>query len=89
LIRRNTASQVERELHQVVVVVPLIPDILSRQIVMSSRPAWSTEWVPGQPGLQRNPVSNKPKKQKKKKKEEEEEEEEEEEVEQQQPTNQK
>ena len=43
---------------------------------LSSRPAWSTEWVPGQPGLQRNPVSKnktKPKKQKqtKQKKEEE------------------
>ena len=24
---------------------------------LSLRPAWSTEWVPGQPGLQRNPVS--------------------------------
>jgi hypothetical protein len=24
---------------------------------LGSRPAWSTEWVPGQPGLQRNPVS--------------------------------
>jgi hypothetical protein len=26
---------------------------------LSSRPAWSTKWVPGQPLLQRNPVSNK------------------------------
>jgi hypothetical protein len=24
---------------------------------LSSRPAWSTKWVPVQPGLQRNPVS--------------------------------
>jgi hypothetical protein len=29
---------------------------------LSLRPAWSTEWVPGQPGLQRNPVSKKQKK---------------------------
>jgi hypothetical protein len=26
---------------------------------LSSRPTWSTNWVPGQPGLQRNPVSEK------------------------------
>jgi hypothetical protein len=42
---------------------------------LSSRPAWSTEWVPGQPGLHRETLSqkktkkNKKKKQKKKKKE--------------------
>jgi hypothetical protein len=29
---------------------------------LSSRSAWSAKWVPGQPGLQRNPVSKKPKK---------------------------
>jgi hypothetical protein len=36
---------------------------------LSSRPAWSTKWIPGQPGLhRRNPVSEKkPKKQKTKK----------------------
>jgi hypothetical protein len=28
---------------------------------LSSRPAWSTKRVPGQPGLQRNPVSKKKK----------------------------
>jgi hypothetical protein len=26
---------------------------------LSSRPSWSTKWVPGQPGVQRNPVSKK------------------------------
>jgi hypothetical protein len=31
---------------------------------LSSRPAWSTEWVPGQPGLQRETLSWKTKKQK-------------------------
>ena len=35
---------------------------------MSSRPAWSTNWVPGQPGLHRETLSQKNKKQKKKKK---------------------
>jgi hypothetical protein len=34
---------------------------------LSSRPAWSTKWVPGQPGLQRNPVSRNQKRKKKKK----------------------
>ena len=29
----------------------------SRQIYMSSRPAWSTHWVPGQPGLHRETPS--------------------------------
>jgi hypothetical protein len=37
---------------------------------LSSRPAWSTEWVPGQPGLHRETLSrkkqNKTKKQKQK-----------------------
>jgi hypothetical protein len=28
---------------------------------LSSRPAWSTEWVPGQPGLHRKTLSRKPK----------------------------
>ena len=38
---------------------------------MSSRPGWSTKWVPGQPGLYREILSRKtkPKKKKKKKKE--------------------
>jgi hypothetical protein len=31
---------------------------------LSSRPAWSTEWVPGQPGLHRKTLSRKNKKQK-------------------------
>ena len=31
----------------------------SKQISVSSRPAWSTEWVLGQPGLHRNPASEK------------------------------
>jgi hypothetical protein len=35
---------------------------------LSSRPAWSTECVPGQPGLHRETLSQKPKKKKKKKK---------------------
>ena len=35
---------------------------------LSSRPAWSTEQVPGQPGLNREPLSQKKKKKKKKKK---------------------
>jgi hypothetical protein len=35
---------------------------------LSSRPAWSTEWVPGQPGLYEKPYLKKPKKKKKKKK---------------------
>jgi hypothetical protein len=36
---------------------------------LSSRPAWSTKWVPGQPGLHRETLSlEKPKKKKKKKK---------------------
>jgi hypothetical protein len=43
---------------------------------LSLWPAWSTEGVPGQPGLQRNPVSKNQTKKKKKKEEEEEEEEE-------------
>jgi hypothetical protein len=32
---------------------------------LSSRPAWSTEWVPGQPGLHRETLSQKTKKQNK------------------------
>jgi hypothetical protein len=32
---------------------------------LSSRPAWSTEWVPGQPGLHRETLSRKTKKKKK------------------------
>jgi hypothetical protein len=35
---------------------------------LSSRPAWSTEWGPGQPGLHRETLSQKTKKKKKKKK---------------------
>jgi hypothetical protein len=35
---------------------------------LSSRPAWSTKWVPGQPGLHRETPSRKTKKWKKKKK---------------------
>jgi hypothetical protein len=35
---------------------------------LSSRPAWSTKWVPGQPGLYRETLSRKTKKKKKKKK---------------------
>jgi hypothetical protein len=34
---------------------------------LSSKPAWSTEWVPGQPGLHRETLSQKKKKKKKKK----------------------
>jgi len=34
---------------------------------LSSRPAWSTKWVPGQPGLHRETLSQKTKKKKKKK----------------------
>jgi hypothetical protein len=34
---------------------------------LSSRPAWSTKWVPGQPGLHRETLSQKTKKEKKKK----------------------
>jgi hypothetical protein len=34
---------------------------------LSSRPAWSTKWVPGQPGLYRETLSRKIKKKKKKK----------------------
>jgi hypothetical protein len=36
---------------------------------LSSRPAWSTEWIPGQPGLHRETLSRKTKQKKKKKKE--------------------
>jgi hypothetical protein len=32
---------------------------------LSSRPAWSTKWVPGQPGLHRETLSRKTKKKKK------------------------
>jgi hypothetical protein len=32
---------------------------------LSSRPAWSIEWVPGQPGLHRETLSRKTNKQKK------------------------
>jgi hypothetical protein len=35
---------------------------------LSSRPAWSTKWVPGQPGLYRETLSQKTKKKEKKKK---------------------
>jgi hypothetical protein len=35
---------------------------------LSSRPAWSTKWVPGQPGLHRETLSWKIKKEKKKEK---------------------
>jgi hypothetical protein len=35
---------------------------------LSSRPAWSTEWVPGQPGLHRETLSRKTEEKKKKKK---------------------
>jgi hypothetical protein len=35
---------------------------------LGSRPAWSTKWVPGQPGLYRETLSQKTKKKKKKKK---------------------
>jgi hypothetical protein len=31
---------------------------------LSSRPAWSTEWVPGQPGLHRETLSQEKKKKK-------------------------
>ena len=34
---------------------------------LSSRPAWSTEWAPGQPGLHRETLSQKQKTKKKKK----------------------
>ena len=34
---------------------------------LSSRPAWSTEWAPRQPGLHRETLSRKPKKKKKQK----------------------
>jgi hypothetical protein len=34
---------------------------------LSSRPAWSTKWVPGQPGLHRETLSREKKKKKKKK----------------------
>jgi hypothetical protein len=34
---------------------------------LSSRPVWSTKWVPGQPGLTKKPCLEKPKKKKKKK----------------------
>jgi hypothetical protein len=34
---------------------------LRRQDVLSSNPAWSTEWDPEESGLQRNPVSKKEK----------------------------
>jgi hypothetical protein len=37
-------------------------------VFLSSRPAWSTEWVPGQPGLHWETLSQKTKKKKKKKK---------------------
>ena len=37
-------------------------------VFLSSRPAWSTKWVPGQPGLYRETLSQKKKKKKKKKK---------------------
>jgi hypothetical protein len=33
---------------------------------LSSRPAWSTKWVPGQPGLHRETLPQKTKKKKKK-----------------------
>jgi len=36
---------------------------------LSSRPAWPTKWVPGQPGLYRETLYRKTKKKKKKKKE--------------------
>jgi hypothetical protein len=48
---------------------PLIP-VLGRQRqveFLSSRPAWSTEWVPGQPGLHRETLSQKTKPQTNKK----------------------
>jgi hypothetical protein len=32
---------------------------------LSSRPAWSTKWVPGQPGLHRETLSRKTRKKKK------------------------
>jgi hypothetical protein len=35
---------------------------------LSSRPAWSTKWVPGQPGLHRETLSRKKQKQKQKQK---------------------
>jgi hypothetical protein len=35
---------------------------------LSSRPAWSTKWAPGQPGLHRETLSRKTKKKKNKKK---------------------
>jgi hypothetical protein len=49
--------------------MPLIP-ALGRQRqadgYLSSRPAWSTKWVPGQPGLHRETLSRTPPPQKKK-----------------------
>jgi hypothetical protein len=36
--------------------------------LLSWRPAWSTEWVPGQPGLHRETLSVKTEKRKKKRK---------------------
>jgi hypothetical protein len=37
---------------------------------LSSRPAWSTEWVPGQPGLHRETLSQKEKRREEKRREE-------------------
>jgi hypothetical protein len=49
---------------------PLIPSTWEAETggFLSSRPAWSTKWVPGQPGLYRETLSRKTKKEKKKKK---------------------
>jgi hypothetical protein len=41
--------------------MPLIP-ALEAGGFLSSRPAWSTEWVPGQPGIHREILSQKKKK---------------------------
>jgi len=51
---------------------PLIPSTWEAETggFLSSRPAWSTECVPGQPGLHRETLSQKTKKKKKKKKSE-------------------
>jgi hypothetical protein len=71
------SQQYKAKLSLAVVVHAFNPNIWEAEAgrFLSLRPAWSTEWVLGQPGLQRNPVSktnkqtNKNKKQKTKTKE--------------------
>jgi hypothetical protein len=62
---KQTSPCKERETSQAVVAYTFNPSTWEAEAggFLSSRPTWSTEWVPGQPGLHRQTLSWKTKKQ--------------------------